>query len=223
IALGTGTSFVFSVVATFMRRGLPLYYEPAAVITTLVLLGQVLELRARERKSRAIQSHLSPAPKNARVIDDDGNERDGDVDDIKVAMRIPIRPGERVPVDGVVDDGTWAIDESMITGEPMPVEKSQGSKVTAGTVNTNGAIVMRAERVGADTLLAQIVRMVGEAQRSRAKIQRLADQVSAYFVPAVIVAALLTFVAWSLVGPEPRMAYALVNAVAVLIIACPCA
>jgi len=213
IALGSGTAFGFSVVATFIARDLPLYYEPAAVITTLVLLGQVLELRARERTSHAIKSLLRLAPKSARVIDEDGSERDVSVDDITRGMRIRVRPGERVPVDGVVDEGTCVIDESMITGEPMPVEKSEGSKVTAGTVNTNGAIVMRAERVGADTLLAQIVRMVGDAQRSRAKIQRLADVVSAWFVPAVIVVATATLI----------LSHSLVNAVAVVIIACPCA
>ena len=213
IALGTGASFGFSVVATFIARDLPLYYEPAAVITTLVLLGQVLELRARERTSHAIKALLSLTPKTARVIDDDANERDVNVDDITPGMRIRIRPGERVPVDGVVDEGTSSIDESMITGEPIPVEKVRGSKVTAGTVNANGAIVMRAERVGADTLLAQIVRMVGEAQRSRAPIQRLADVVSAWFVPAVIVIAIVTLV----------ISHSLVNAVAIVIIACPCA
>jgi Cu+-exporting ATPase len=213
ISLGTGTSYGFSVVATFLARGLPLYYEPAAVLTTLVLLGQVLELRARERTSHAIKALLGLTPKSARVIDDSGGERDVNVADIGAGMRIRIRPGERLPVDGVVDEGTCAVDESMITGEPMPVEKSKGSKLTAGTVNTNGAIVMRAERVGADTLLAQIVRMVSEAQRSRAPIQRLADVVSAWFVPAVIVVAVITLI----------VTHSIVNAVAVVIIACPCA
>ena len=213
IALGTGASYGFSVVATFVARGLPLYYEPAAVITTLVLLGQVLELRARERTSHAIKALLRLTPKTARVIDDDGSERDVDVDAIQPGMRIRIRPGERIPVDGVVDEGTCSIDESTITGEPLPVEKSKDSKVTAGTVNVNGAIVMRAERVGADTLLAQIVRMVSEAQRSRAPIQRLADVVSSWFVPAVIVVAVATLI----------VTHSFVNAVAVVIIACPCA
>jgi Cu+-exporting ATPase len=213
IALGTGASYGFSVVATFIAHGLPLYYEPAAVITTLVLLGQVLELRARERTSHAIKALLRLTPKTARVIDDDGSERDAGVDAIQRGMRIRIRPGERIPVDGVVDEGTCSIDESTITGEPLPVEKSKGSKVTAGTVNVNGAIVMRAERVGADTLLAQIVRMVSEAQRSRAPIQRLADVVSSWFVPAVIVVAVATLI----------VTHSFVNAVAVVIIACPCA
>jgi Cu+-exporting ATPase len=213
IALGTGASYAFSVAATFIARGLPLYYEPAAVITTLVLLGQVLELRARERTSHAIKALLRLTPKTARLIDDDSSERDVDVDAIKTGMRIRIRPGERIAVDGVVDEGTCSIDESTITGEPLPVEKSKGSKVTAGTVNVNGAIVMCAERVGADTLLAQIVRMVSEAQRSRAPIQRLADVVSSWFVPAVIVVAVATLIA----------THSLVNAVAVVIIACPCA
>ena len=213
IALGSGTAFGFSVVATFLRRDLELYYEPAAVITTLVLLGQVLELRARERTSHAIKALLGLTPKSARVIDDDGNERDVSVDEITRGMRIRIRPGERVPVDGVVEEGACSIDESTITGEPMPVEKSTADKVTAGTVNTNGSIVMRAERVGADTLLAQIVRMVADAQRSRAKIQRLADVVSSWFVPAVIAVAAITLIA----------THSLVNAVAVVIIACPCA
>jgi Cu+-exporting ATPase len=213
IALGTGASYAFSVVATFIAHGLPLYYEPAAVITTLVLLGQVLELRARERTSHAIKALLRLTPKTARLIDDNGSERDVDVDAIKAGMRIRIRPGEQIPVDGVVDEGTCSIDESTITGEPLPVKKSKGSKVTAGTVNVNGAIIMRAERVGADTLLAQIVRLVSEAQRSRAPIQRLADVVSSWFVPAVILIAVATLIA----------THSLVNAVAVVIIACPCA
>jgi P-type Cu+ transporter len=213
IALGTGASYGFSVVATFIARGLPLYYEPAAVITTLVLVGQVLELRARERTSHAIKALLRLTPKTARMIEADGSERDVDIDAIKPEMRIRIRPGERIAVDGVVEEGTCAIDESTITGEPLPVEKSKGTKVTAGTVNVNGAIVMRAERVGPDTLLAQIVRMVSEAQRSRAPIQRLADVVSSWFVPAVIVVAVVTLIA----------THSFVNAVAVVIIACPCA
>jgi Cu+-exporting ATPase len=213
IALGTATSYAFSVYATFLARGLDLYYEPAAVITTLVLIGQVLELRARERTSHAIKALLGLTPKSARVIDHDGSERDVNLADIAAGMRIRVRPGERIPVDGIVDEGTCAIDESMITGEPMPVEKTKGSKVTAGTVNTNGSVVMRAERVGADTLLAQIVRMVSEAQRSRAPIQRLADVVSGWFVPAVIVVAVITLI----------VTHSIVNAVAVVIIACPCA
>jgi len=220
IALGTGASFGFSVVATLQPRlHLPLYFEPAAIITTLVLLGQVLELRAREKTSHAIKSLLGLTPKTARVVMEHG-EHDMPVEQITPGMRIRIRPGERVPVDGVVEEGNCAIDESTITGEPLPVEKGKGSKVTAGTVCTTGSVIMRAERVGADTLLAQIVRMVADAQRSRAPIQRLADVVSAWFVPLVIAVAIATFIAWFMFG---SLSSALVNAVAVLIIACPCA
>jgi Cu+-exporting ATPase len=211
IAMGTGVAYGYSVYAMF--NGGALYFEPAAVITTLVLLGQVLELRARERTSTAIRALLGLTPKTARVIGDGGDERDMPIDDIAPGMRLRVRPGERVAVDGVVIDGIAAVDESMISGEPIAVEKGEGSRVTAGTVSTSGTLVMRAERVGADTLLAQIVRMVGEAQRSRAPIQRLADVVSGWFVPAVIVIAIITFV----------VTHSLVNAVAVLIIACPCA
>ena len=218
IALGTGVAYGYSVAAVFIG-GLPLYFEPAAVIVALVLLGQVLELRARAKTSGAIRALLGLTPKTARVLLDDGQEHDMAIDQIVPGMRIRIRPGERVPVDGVVAEGTSALDESMITGEPMPVEKTEGSKVTAGTVNGSGPLIMRAERVGADTLLAQIVRMVAEAQRSRAPIQRLADVVSAWFVPIVIVVAVVTFIAWMTVG----LNNALLNAVAVLIIACPCA
>ncbi|HYM62841.1 MAG TPA: heavy metal translocating P-type ATPase [Thermoanaerobaculia bacterium] len=234
IAIGTGAAFSWSVVATLipsafppafrtMNGMLPLYYEPAAVITALVLLGQVLELRAREKTSGAIKALLGLAPKSARVMLDDGGEHDLPIEQIASGMRLRIRPGERVPVDGVVLDGAAAVDESMITGEPIPAEKSKGSKVTAGTVSTNGSLIMRAERVGADTLLAQIVGMVADAQRSRAPIQRLADVAASYFVPAVIATAVLTFIGWLVLGPEPRFSHALVNAVAVLIIACPCA
>ena len=219
IALGTGVAYGYSAVAVFLSRSLPLYFEPAAVITTLVLLGQVLELRARERTTGAIKALLALTPKTARVVMPDGGEHDVPVEHLQTGMLIRIRPGERVPVDGVVAEGLASIDESMITGEPMPVEKTKGSKVTAGTVDRNGALIMRAERVGADTLLAHIVRMVAEAQRSRAPIQRLADVVSAWFVPAVVVAAVITFIAWSTVG----FTHALLNSVAVLIIACPCA
>ena len=208
-----------------MRHGgVPaVYFEAAAVITTLVLLGQVLELRARSATSGAIRALLGLTPKTARRLRDDGTEEDVPLADVHPGDRLRVRPGERVPVDGVVLEGRSAVDESMVTGEPIPVEKEAGSRVTGGTVNGTGSVVMRAERVGADTLLAQIVRMVAEAQRTRAPIQRLADLVASYFVPAVVVAAALTAFAWSLFGPEPRFAYALVNAVAVLIIACPCA
>jgi len=234
IGLGTGTAFGFSVIAAlfpdvlpvaFRKHGspVPLYFEPAAAITTLVLLGQVLELRARQATGSAIRALLRLAPKNARLIAADGSERDVPVEQVQVGNRLRVRPGERVPVDGVVVEGTSALDESMITGESLPVDKAAGSQVTGGTQNGSGGFVMRAERVGAGTLLAQIVRRVGEAQRSRAPIQRVADRVSAWFVPTVVVASLVTFVVWALVGPEPRLAYALVNAVAVLIIACPCA
>jgi Cu+-exporting ATPase len=233
IGMGTGAAYVYSLAATlfpnafppsFRSMGvLPLYYEPAAVIITLVLLGQVLELRARDKTSGAIRELLGLAPKSARVVNDDGSESDVDVAMITPGMRIRVRPGERIAVDGAVIEGSGNVDESMISGEAIPVAKTVASKVTAGTVNTSGAFVITAERVGADTLLAQIVRMVGEAQRSRAPIQRLADVVASWFVPIVIAVAAITFVVWSLVGPQPRFAHALVNAVAVLIIACPCA
>ena len=233
IGMGTGAAYLYSVAATlapgafpasFRTMGvLPLYYEPAAVIITLVLLGQVLELRARDKTSGAIRELLGLAPKSARVVNDDGSEEDVDVAMITPGMRIRVRPGERIAVDGAVIEGSGNVDESMISGEAMPIAKAVGSKVTAGTVNTSGAFLIKAERVGADTLLAQIVRMVGEAQRSRAPIQRLADVVASWFVPIVIAVAAITFVVWSLIGPQPRFAHALVNAVAVLIIACPCA
>ena len=234
IALGVGTAYVYSVTATLLPglfpdsfRGhtgeVPVYFEAAAIITVLVLLGQVLELRARSQTSGAIKALLGLSPKTARRILEDGGETDVPLGQVKPGDRLRVRPGEKIPVDGVVLEGHSFVDESMVTGEPIPVEKGPGSRMTGGTVNGTGSFVMQAERVGSETLLAQIVRMVSEAQRSRAPIQRLADQVSAYFVPAVVVAAILTFVTWSLVGPDPRMAYALVNAVAVLIIACPCA
>jgi Cu+-exporting ATPase len=233
IALGTATAFGYSVFAVLaphalpaeMRHGgaPPVYFEAAAVITTLVLLGQVLELRARHATSGAIRALLGLAPKTARRLRDDGSEEDAPLDQVQVGDRLRVRPGERVPVDGTVLEGASAVDESMLTGEPIPVEKSRDARVTGGTVNATGGFVMRAERVGADTLLAQIVRLVSEAQRSRAPIQRLADVVSAWFVPAVVVAAAATAIGWGLLGPEPRLAYALVNAVSVLIIACPCA
>ncbi len=233
IALGVGAAFGFSVVATLapgifpdtssMHEGVGVYFEPAAVIVVLVLLGQVLELRARGRTSAAIRSLLGLAPKTARRIGPDGLELDVPLGDVRAGDRLRVRPGERIPVDGAVLEGSAAVDESMVTGEPIPVEKNPGDGVTGGTINTTGAFIMRAERVGSDTLVAQIVRMVSEAQRSRAPIQRLADTVSGWFVPAVIAVAMVTFAAWALVGPEPRFAHALVNAIAVLIIACPCA
>ena len=233
IGLGVGASYAYSVVATVapglfpesFRMGgqVAVYFEPAAVIVVLVLLGQVLELRARSRTSSAIRNLLGLAPKTARRLGADGTELDVPLEQVLVGDRLRIRPGERVPVDGVVLDGTTTVDESMVTGEPIPVEKASDAKVTGGTVNGTGSFVMKAERVGSDTLLAQIVRMVSEAQRSRAPIQRLADTVSAWFVPVVIVSSIITFVVWSVWGPQPRFAHALVNAVAVLIIACPCA
>lgn len=234
IAIGTGTAYVYSVVATIVPDIFPpsfrhshgqvgVYFEAAAVITVLVLLGQVMELRARSRTSAAIRSLLNLAPKTARRFREDGTEVDVALDLVRPGDRLRVRPGEGIPVDGVVIEGTSSVDESMITGEPIPVEKGPGGRVTGGTINGTGGFVMRAERVGSDTLLARIVRMVSEAQRSRAPIQRLADIVSGYFVPAVVLTAVVTFVVWALIGPEPRMVYALVNAVAVLIIACPCA
>jgi Cu+-exporting ATPase len=234
IAIGTGVAWAYSVIAALFPQIFPasfrnaagevaVYFEAAAVIVTLVLLGQVLELRARSRTSSAIKALLGLAPKVARLLHDDGSEADVPLQDVKKGDRLRVRPGEKVPVDGVVLEGSSAIDESMVTGEPVPVEKHANDKVTGGTVNGAGGFVMRAERVGSETLLAQIVRMVSEAQRSRAPIQRLADVVAAWFVPAVILVAVITFIAWSMWGPEPRLAYALVNAVAVLIIACPCA
>ena len=233
IALGVGAAYLFSVVATIAPGLFPdsfrvhgqigVYFEPAAVIVVLVLLGQVLELRARSRTSSAIRGLLGLAPKTARTIESDGTERDIPLEHVHVGDRLRVRPGERVPVDGVVVDGATAVDESMVTGEPIPVEKTRGASVTGGTVNGTGTIVIEARRVGKDTLLAQIVRMVTEAQRSRAPIQRLADTVSSWFVPAVIAVAIITFIMWATIGPEPRLAHALVNAVAVLIIACPCA
>ncbi len=234
IAIGTGMAYLYSVVGTLAPGIFPdslrthggeigLYFEAAAVITVLVLLGQVLELRARSQTSSAIKALLNLAPPTARRIRPDGTEEDVPLEAVHVGDGLRVRPGERIPVDGAVLEGTSAVDESMVTGEPIPVEKVPGSRVTGGTVNGTGGFVMRAERVGAETLLARIVQMVSEAQRTRAPIQRLADQVSAWFVPAVVAAAVLTFTAWSLWGPEPRLAYGLVNAVAVLIIACPCA
>jgi P-type Cu+ transporter len=233
IGLGVGVAYVYSVVGklfpnafpeSFREMGaVPLYFEAAAVITTLVLLGQVLELKARSRTGLAIKALLSLAPKTAKRVDADGNETEVTLDQVRVGDHLRVRPGEKVPVDGVVIEGSSAVDESMVTGEPIPVEKMAADRVIGSTVNTTGGFVMRAERVGADTLLARIVLMVAEAQRSRAPIQRLADVVAAYFVPIVIAVAIITFVVWAYAGPEPRLAHGLINAVAVLIIACPCA
>jgi Cu+-exporting ATPase len=234
IAMGIGVAYLYSVVAVVVPGVFPesfrdhsgrlgLYFESAAVITVLVLVGQVLELKARSRTSGAIRALLGLAPKTARRIGADGAESDVPLSEILVGDRLRVRPGEKVPVDGVVVEGRSAVDESMVTGEPVPVEVNEGAKVVGGTLNGTGSFVMQAERVGSETLLAQIVKMVSEAQRSRAPIQRLADRVSGYFVPAVLLVAVIAFVVWAVWGPEPRLAHALVNAVAVLMIACPCA
>jgi Cu+-exporting ATPase len=234
IAMGTGVAWLYSVVATLAPQIFPavfrgpdgavaVYFEAAAVITVLVLLGQVLELRAREQTSGAIRALLDLAPKTARRVNDDGSDEDVSLDLVARGDLLRVRPGEKVPVDGVIVEGRSALDESMVTGESMPVTKEPGAKVIGATLNRTGAFIMRAEKVGRDTMLAQIVEMVAAAQRSRAPIQRLADQVSGWFVPAVIVTALIAFAAWATLGPEPRFAYGLVAAVAVLIIACPCA
>ena len=234
IAMGTGVAWLYSVVATLapgifpdafrtMDGTVAVYFEAAAVITVLVLLGQVLELRAREQTSGAIRALLDLAPKTGRRIAADGTEEEVPLDVVQIGDRMRVRPGEKVPVDAVVIDGRSAIDESMVTGESMPVTKTAGDTVVGGTLNRTGALVIRAEKVGRDTMLARIVAMVAQAQRSRAPIQRLADTVSAWFVPAVIAIAVVAFVVWALVGPDPSLAYALVVAVSVLIIACPCA
>ena len=234
IGLGTGAAYLYSVVATLAPGilpasfhahdgSIPVYFEAAAVITVLVLLGQVLELRARGQTTSAMKALLRLAPKTARRVEANGQETDVPVDQVRVGDRLRVRPGERVPVDGVVFEGATAVDESMVTGESLPVEKVPGAPVTAGTINRAGSILFRAERVGRDTLLARIVQMVSDAQRSRAPIQRIADRVAGYFVPAVVAVSILTSVAWVVWGPEPKLTYALVNAVAVLIIACPCA
>jgi Cu+-exporting ATPase len=234
IGLGTGAAFLDSVAATIfpqlfpasfheMDGAVPVYFEAAAVITTLVLLGQVLELRARAKTRSAIRALLTLAPPAAHRLGDDNAEQDVALDLVQKGDRLRVRPGERIPVDGTALEGASAVDESMITGEPMPVEKSVGDQLTGGTLNASGSFVMRAERIGSETTLAQIVKLVSEAQRSRAPMQRLADRVAAIFVPAVVAAAILTFIAWSVIGPQPRLAHAMVNAVAVLIIACPCA
>ena len=234
IGLGVGVAYGYSVIAAIapqifpaslrtMGGLVPVYFEAAAVITTLVLLGQVLELRARSATGKAIRALLGLAPKTARRVSDDGSEEDIPLEDVHVGDLLRIRPGEKVPVDGIVMEGHSSVDESMISGEPVPVEKLPGARLTGATVNGTGSLLMRAERVGRDTMLSQIVRMVADAQRSRAPIQKLADQVSAWFVPAVVLVSVGTFIVWNLVGPEPRLAHALVNAIAVLIIACPCA
>ena len=233
IGLGTGAAYFYSVVATLFPQVFPasfrgmhgevsVYFEAAAVITTLVALGQVLELRARQRTSGAIRELLHLAPQIAHVVAA-GSERDVPLEQVKRGDLLRVRPGERVPVDGMVREGASAVDESMVTGEPLPVEKQTGDKVTGGTLNSSGSFVMVAERVGSETLLARIVKLVSEAQRSRAPMQRLADKVAGYFVPGVVAAAILAFAGWALFGPEPRFAHALVAAVSVLIIACPCA
>jgi P-type Cu+ transporter len=234
IAMGTGVAWLYSIVATVAPGIFPatfrgsdgavaVYFEAAAVITVLVLLGQVLELRAREQTSGAIRALLDLAPKTARRLRPDGSDEEIPLDLVVVGDRLRVRPGEKVPVDGVLLDGRSSLDESLVTGESMPVTKEAGARVIAGTLNQTGGFVMRADKVGRDTMLAQIVQMVAAAQRSRAPIQRLADQVSGWFVPAVIVAAVLAFIAWAAYGPEPRFAYGMVAAVTVLIIACPCA
>jgi Cu+-exporting ATPase len=234
IGMGIGVAYGYSLFAALFPNlfpdsfraadgAVPVYFEAAAAITALVLLGQVLELRARSNTSSAIRALLGLAPKTARVIRADGREEDIALDRVLPGDRLRVRPGEKVPVDGVVEEGTSSVDESMVTGEPIPVEKKPGDRLIGATVNGTGGFIMRAERVGSDTLLAQIVRMVSEAQRSRAPIQRLVDVVASYFVPAVLLCAVITFIVWAMAGPQPRMAYALVNAVAVLIIACPCA
>lgn len=234
IALGIGVAWLYSLIATLwpglfpdslrtMAGWVPVYFEAAAVITTLVLLGQILELRARSRTGAAIKMLLGLAPKTARLVQEDGSERDVPLDQVQPGQVLRVRPGEKVPVDGTVIEGVSAVDESMVTGEPIPVEKMAGSRLIGATINGTGGLLLRAERVGADSLLAQIIHMVGEAQRSRAPIQKLADTVSGYFVPAVMTIAIVTLIAWLVWGPEPRLSHAIVNAVAVLIIACPCA
>jgi Cu+-exporting ATPase len=232
IAIGVGTAYLFSAVVMLVPGAFPIsfapdgkvgiYFEAAAVIVVLVLLGQVLELRARSKTGSAIRALLNLAPKTARVVQDN-EERDVPLESVQAGAKLRVRPGEKIPVDGVLLDGKTSVDESMISGEPIPVEKNAGDKLTGGTLNTTGSFLMQAEHVGSETVLARIVKMVADAQRSRAPIQALADKVSGYFVPAVLACAVLTFIIWALVGPEPRFAHAIVNAVAVLIIACPCA
>ena len=234
IGLGVTVAYVYSVIAALFPGIFPgsfkgpdgnvgVYFEAAAVIITLVLLGQVLELKARGRTGAAIRALLGLSPKTARIIKDDAVEEDIPIEHVQPGDLLRIRPGEKVPVDGMVFDGSSFVDESMVTGEPVPAEKQPGDRVIGATVNTTGTLVMKAEKVGAETLLSQIIRMVAEAQRSRAPIQKLADTVAGYFVQIVISAAVITFIVWAVLGPEPRFAHAFINAVAVLIIACPCA
>lgn len=234
IGLGVSVAYFYSLIATLFPTIFPpsfrskdglvaVYFEAAAVIVTLVLLGQVLEIRARTRTGAAIKALLGLSPKTARIMRDDGSEEDIPLEQVQPSDRLRVRPGEKVPVDGTVIEGSSSVDESMLTGEPLPVEKEKGSKITGATINGTGSLVMRAERVGSDTLLAQIVQMVADAQRSRAPVQKLVDQVARWFVPIVVLSALLTFGVWAYFGPDPRLAHALINAVAVLIIACPCA
>ncbi len=225
IGMGTGVAYFYSLAVALDRNAhhVPVYFEAAAVIVTLVLLGQVLELKARSQTGAAIQALLGLAPKSARRVGEDGSETDVPLEQVRVGDRLRVRPGEKIPVDGVVLEGASSVDESMISGEAIPVEKQTGARLTGATVNGTGSFIMRAERVGSETLLAQIVRMVAEAQRSRAPIQKFADVVAGYFVPIVVAVAVITFAVWALAGPQPRLSYALVNAVAVLIIACPCA
>src|SRR5579863_5516376 len=225
IGMGSGVAYFYSLAAVLFggAHQVPVYFESAAVIVTLVLLGQVLELKARSQTGAAIQALLGLAPKTARLVGEDGSETDVPLEQVRAGDRLRVRPGEKIPVDGVVLQGASSVDESMISGEAIPVEKQAGARLTGATVNGTGSVIMRAERVGSETLLAQIVRMVSEAQRSRAPIQKFADVVAGYFVPIVVGAAIVTFAVWALAGPEPRLSYALVNAVAVLIIACPCA
>jgi len=234
IGMGTGVAYAYSLVAALLPGIFPdafrdesgqvgVYFEAAAVIVTLVLLGQVLELRARSKTGAAIKALLGLAPKTARRVDDNGDEEDIPLEHVQIGDKLRVRPGEKIPVDGKIATGSSSVDESMITGEPIPVEKSVGDKVIGATINGNGSIIMEAERVGSDTLLSQIVKMVADAQRSRAPIQKLADVVAAYFVPTVIAIAVIAFIVWALIGPDPKLAHALINAIAVLIIACPCA
>ena len=222
ISIGVGTAYLYSLVAAFLP-GLPIYFEAASGITVLVLLGQVLELRAREKTSHAIEALLNLSPTTARIVLEDGSEKDIPLEEVKKGDRLRVRPGGKAPTDGVILEGNSSVDESMLTGEPFPVTKQKGDKVTGSTLNGNGSFILRAEKIGSETLLARIVQMVNEAQRSAAPIQKLADRVSSYFVPAVLASALLTFCLWAIFGPPPVFAHALINAVAVLIIACPCA